>query len=354
MTKYHVKSNGEIGVCRAVKRPCPLTPIPSALGERYMGAGDRERKRIERQIAQDQQNMQDNLYYSEKQRKDNDDNKKIIDNYKNDNKYNKDNNNSNKAAWEQFEEDATRFLNNKYGNYFEHQGASDSTVSDILYNNPNTGESYYIESKMSNAQSGQFVLKSDNDNEQFIFSNNNKKDENNKYINDIINHMNQHYNDYKNVGTNGKKIDINDNVIISCIQDMYKNKGVKKFITKDKNNNFILIPIEDFGDYFNVSATYRRKKSGSSKISKSNEKDFINNLNNIIPDTISNKNMIINNGILEIKNTQNNSYRDFNNMRIKGNKYTYLLKSINDNSYQIRQLSNTSNETVIFSINLKE
>ena len=45
---------------------------------------------------------------------------------------------------------------------------------------------------------------------------------------------------------------------------MYKNKKVLFIIT----NDFTILPIEDFGDYFDVSSTYRVKRSGSSNVGK--------------------------------------------------------------------------------------
>lgn len=74
--------------------------------------------------------------------------------------------------------------------------------------------------------------------------------------------MNNLFDEYLEAGTKGKEIvfDNCNNVFSTWIIDYYKNKGVKYFIT----NNYIILPIERFSDYFNVSAKYRVKRSGSS------------------------------------------------------------------------------------------
>lgn len=63
------------------------------------------------------------------------------------------------ATWDNFEIEATRYLENKFGSFasFVHQGGADSTVPDIFVR-LKSGKSFYIEAKHSPAQCGQFVL----------------------------------------------------------------------------------------------------------------------------------------------------------------------------------------------------
>lgn len=63
------------------------------------------------------------------------------------------------TVWEEFEIQCTNYLNKRFGDYAEfiHQGGADSTVLDILVNT-NSGHSFYIDTKHSPAQCGQFVL----------------------------------------------------------------------------------------------------------------------------------------------------------------------------------------------------
>lgn len=78
------------------------------------------------------------------------------------------------SDWRQFELECVDYLKKQYGNFFEHLGFSDSTTSDIKYNRGD--KSFFIEAKMPQAQSGQFVLLPDLKNRKFIFSPRNKSE----------------------------------------------------------------------------------------------------------------------------------------------------------------------------------
>ena len=59
----------------------------------------------------------------------------------------------------------------------------------------------------------------------------------------------------------------NDSLILAnWIIQIYKDKGVKFFIT----NNYTILPVERFQDYFDISAKYRTKRSGSRNVGKKN------------------------------------------------------------------------------------
>lgn len=58
--------------------------------------------------------------------------------------------------WENFENECVNFLSDKYGNYFELKGKTDSTVSDIYFSK--NDKCFFIEAKMPSSQCGQFVL----------------------------------------------------------------------------------------------------------------------------------------------------------------------------------------------------
>lgn len=245
------------------------------------------------------------------------------------------------AIWKDFEIECTNYLNSQFGSFakFTHLGESDSTVADIKVNTKNKKE-FYIESKHSPAQCGQFVLIPNIKTHKFDYSmlNVNKI---NKYSSQIIEYMNKNFEEFKEAGTAGKEIKFEgcDDVFSGWIVDYYKSKDVKYFIT----NNNIIFPIEQFAEFFTVTAKYRTKRSGSSPVGNSN----ITNVKNYIEkhfdiqsiDFVGDKIFV-------------NSNEELHNKRFVINGYEYMI-SRRDDVYEIRKLSNTFNANVIFSIELK-
>lgn len=160
---------------------------------------------------------------------------------------------------EKFELESFEYLKDNYSNNnikFIHHNTTDSTKSDIeVFIN---GKSkFFIEAKDMAAQSGQFVLLSNDDEKLFTFSPRNKSVPN-EMTNIIIEYMNKNYDRFNNAGTSGEKIDIDASIFVKWIIEHYKEKKVKYFISK--KNNIIILPIDKFGDYFEVSANFRIKK----------------------------------------------------------------------------------------------
>jgi hypothetical protein len=246
--------------------------------------------------------------------------------------------------WEKFELECTEYLNSSFGEYakFTQEGGSNSTVSDIFVETADGN--FYIDVKHSPAQCGQFVLLPDKISHTFKYS-----EKNNHKINNasqqIIEHMNNHFDDFKNAGTAGKEIVMEDdqNIFSDWIIQTYKEKGTEFFIT----NNNTIIPLEQFQKYFNVTATYRVKRSGSSHPNP-------NSINNITEHLISFYNIrsedieFTDDGHLLVTSASN-----LNNVRFQLEDYEYMFSRRDDN-YEIRRLSNTYNANVIFSIKLKE
>ncbi|HOA80551.1 MAG TPA: hypothetical protein PKK61_05740 [Defluviitaleaceae bacterium] len=246
------------------------------------------------------------------------------------------------SIWEDFEIDCTDYLNKAFGEYayFIHQGGSDSTAPDILVKT-NKGTSFYIEAKHCPAQCGQFVLLPDVKSSTFIYSRLNASPIN-IYAKQIIDHMNTQFDEYKEAGTAGKDIIMKNGseIFSNWIIDTYKNSGVLYFIT----NNYTILPIERFSEYFNVSAKYRVKRSGSSNVGKNNISNvlrFINSQDYDIEDTRINGDKLF---VVSTKSLHNKRFI------LRGYEYMFSLR---DSEYEIRKLSNTFNANVIFSINLK-
>lgn len=246
------------------------------------------------------------------------------------------------SAWQDFENSCCNHLNLKYGSFasFDCEGGSDSTRPDI-HVITKSGRSFYIEAKACPAQCGQFVLIPDIASSTFTYS-----QLNDTAINEsariIIQHMNNDFEDFKEAGTSGKDIILKDGpkVFADWIINHYKSKGTKFFIT----NNYLIFPIEEFSQHFNVTAKYRIKRSGSSSVGKGS-----------IPAVQS----VINALNLPITNYRKDDSKLFvtcsryiHNFRFKYNGYEYMF-SQRGNEYEIRKLSNTFNANVIFSIDLK-
>ena len=245
------------------------------------------------------------------------------------------------STWEQFEIDCTRFLMEQFGEYatFIHQGGSDSTVPDIKVTTKKNKQ-FYIEAKHSPAQCGQFVLLPNVETRKFEYSRLNST-EINEFSKVIINHMNNNFEEFKEAGTAGKNIEFDNcqNVFNDWIIKTYKDKGVKFFIT----NNNVILPIEDFAEYFNVSAKYRIKRSGSSSVGSGN----VDKVTEYLKSTFSN---------IELTTTYDKVFiytnDNLHNQRFIIGRNEFMI-SKRENNFEVRKLSNTFNANVIFSIELK-
>lgn len=255
------------------------------------------------------------------------------------------------SKWKQFELAAVNFLKRNYGQYasFVQQGGEDSTIPDILVSTKNRKQ-FYIETKSATAQSGQFVVLPNYEKKQFVFSQKNKTEEN-EMTRCIIDYMNQNWETYKDINTSGEKIDMSNVIFGKWITNYYKFKDVKYFIS-GSDNQFVLIPVDDFSTSFDVTATYRIKKSGTRKLPKkyvSNVTDFFNKKyekSNILK---KGNHTYLNTGI---------PFLDLDKKCFKidtiADTILYLSKDdIYPEGYRISIKSNTNNPNIIFSITLK-
>lgn len=257
--------------------------------------------------------------------------------------------------WKNFENNCFVYISDKFKDnaIFEKIGDSNSNYSDIFAKCLiGTKKSFYIEVKEPSAQCGQFVLLPDLLKRQFRYSPNNKSNIN-EYSEKIIEIMNKDFDSFANAGTKGKKIEFQDceQIFYAWILDYYKGKGVSFFITQSRriNSKYIIFRLQDFSKYFNVSASYRTKKSGSRSVPQRQRQDVLEILehNYFIP----NQNIQLDNNdiIFSFDGPINKNEFNIDNKR-------YLLSQIADNPnfYKVRELSDTKNQNVIFSISLKE
>lgn len=246
------------------------------------------------------------------------------------------------TIWEMFEIQCTDYLNNKFGAYakFSHQGGADSTVPDILVQT-NFGNSFYIDAKHSPAQCGQFVLLPNLEKRAFEYSRSNANHIN-RYAKMIMNYMDNDFDTFREAGTVGKDIDMPDgsDIFANWIIQVYKDKGVKFFIT----NNYTILPVESFREYFDVTAKYRIKRSGSGNVGKSRLK--------LVKDYISAHGYAVTNFRVDGDKLFVVSPQKLHNCRfiLCGTEYMFSLRG---NEYELRRLSNTYNANVIFSIKYK-
>lgn len=244
--------------------------------------------------------------------------------------------------WKEFEIECTNYLNKKFGIYatFTHLGEEDSTHSDILVET-NSGQSFFIDAKHSPAQCGQFVLLPNIETSSFDYSPRNVN-KINSYARQIIEYMNSDFDSFREAGTSGKDIDIpnSTDIFSSWVIDIYANKGTRFFIT----NDFTLLPIEHFNSYFDITAKYRIKRSGSSAAGKSRH--------NLIKENISKSPFFINGYRKDGDKLFVSSSRNIHNSRFILGRYEYMFSQRGE-EYEVRKLSNTYNANVIFSIEKK-
>jgi hypothetical protein len=246
------------------------------------------------------------------------------------------------ANWKEFEEECTSYLEAVFGDYasFTHLGGSNANVGDIRVTTPT--DDFYIEVKHCPAQCGQFVLLQDLKHRTFKYSRKNATNES-LYTDNIISYMNQSFDEFAEAGTTGKEIDMVDGskFFADWIVNHYQDRGVKFIIT----NDFTILPIKNFLDYFEVSGKYRVKKSGSGNVGK-------RRLNMIKEYVFSNDYEItslrIDGGKLFVTSTKN-----LEGKRFVVDDFEYLF-SKREGEYEIRKLSRTFNANVIFSIVLKD
>jgi len=252
--------------------------------------------------------------------------------------------------WKIFESKAVNYLQVNYGQYasFNQQGGEDSTIPDILVNTKK--EQFYIETKSAKAQSGQFVLFPDYEANQFYFSEKNKTEEN-ELTQIIVEYMNQNWDKYKNVSTEGLNIGMSDSIFASWITNYYKSKKVKYFISGSEND-FVIIPIDDFSKSFDVTANYRIKRSGTRALPKKYFSDISEYFKKLYQSSIvikKGKHTYVNTGI----SNENLDKTFFIIENIEDTTFYLSKDDIYDDGYRISVRSNTNNPNIIFSINLK-
>lgn len=241
------------------------------------------------------------------------------------------------SNWENFELECTKYLNRTFGDYavFTHQGGANSTVSDILVET-NAGDRFYVDAKMPQVQCGQFVLLPNIETHSFEYSKSNVN-RMNAYAKQIMEFMNQSFDEFRNAGTKGRDIDMDSAVFCDWIIQTYQEKGTRYIITGE----YTILPLERFSHYFNVAAKYRIKRSGSGAVGKAGLPmvlDYINSFDYGIYDT-----RIEGNKLFVMTDCQLHNKR----FDLQGVEYMFSARG---QEYEIRRLSNTYHANVILSL----
>lgn len=262
------------------------------------------------------------------------------------------------SKWKKIEHECYEYIKNTYSEIVEVKayGQSDSTKADIQIIKKN-GNDFFIEVKSGKSQCCQFVLFPNTETQKFDLSAKNKgPDSVNK--DKIISYMNNDFEKYKQVDSTGIPIPIEPDILYGWVTDFYNAKNVKYFMTKGRD--YIIFPIEHFADYFDISAVYRRKGSGSSEVCKSNYPRLLNGIlnkklkgaldfqfiNEKLRCFFHSKESSLCKERIEDENTYLFENNEHCNNALKLTSYSHI--------YEVRKLSRTNNPNVICELKLKK
>lgn len=249
-------------------------------------------------------------------------------------------------SWENEEIEAYAFLKSLGLNniVFEACGKHNSNIPDIKVLK-NGSFIFYIEVKMNMAQSSQFVIEKHES--KFKFSELNKT-ENNEFKKEILNYLNNHFNTYKNVSSKGIEVKCDKVFSYGHINSDLEFKCIKYIITRarEKTSKFKIIHRDNFKNFFDIKCILRRKKSGSSPISKKNLDKVRNyvteNFNASIKNHEDTKNFLF-------QSEKSDLLGHYFNI---DNEQYFISKKKYNNYFRVNRTSKTNNPNIIFDIQL--
>ncbi len=247
--------------------------------------------------------------------------------------------------WEIFERECADYLNRKYsgktGCQFIPSGGHNSHEPDIYVKKG--GKSLFsMETKMAGAQCGQFVLFPNDSTMSFAYSQRNEFPLN-QYSKKIIEEMEKNYFDYNTPST--KPLAFEKKLFYDWVKNHYKvERGSKYLITK--GNDYVVFNIDNFEKYYDISAVFRIKKSGSSNPSSSDLEEIQSLLD---VSSIRSRNLHSDGHYVEVELPG----FDGDKLVRTGGKFDFQMKRTESDTFRITKLSNTYNANVIFSISLK-
>jgi len=247
--------------------------------------------------------------------------------------------------WEVFQNEATEFLSNYFNTYCSMEGGFDATTSEITVRNTDKVLTT-IEAKFCPAQAGQIILLSDGS--KFTFSTKSKNNSN-SYTDEIIKYLNDNYELFS--GNNSATIPITNisfSTLYKWVKTVYSDKNVGWMIASKEFCNLttddtLLAPLDELEKYFDISITFRRKKTGNVHIPGKDLEDFQNEMDLVNPN-------------YQIKRTNNRYLLTLNEKVTNFNIGTkYLLSMTNqDAQYYIKKKDMNTNPNVLIQLNLKD
>ena len=255
--------------------------------------------------------------------------------------------------WQKLEIEISNYLRNLLGNNYlvENTGGSDSFKPDIIVSNKSEKSKVFIEVKSNIAQCGQFVVLDEN--KTFLFSNENKTLQSN--ANNIISFMNKHYSTFSQSSTSGIELNLKKEIFYQWVKNFFIQKKVN-FIATMIGSKVVFFKPENIDEYYDISATYRVKKSGSRDLPL---KYSFEELRKEVSDYLSSNK--IDSEIIKIQRESKKTRIFFSktnnikNLRIIVKGYSLFLNNITGDPFTlVKVLSNTANRNVIFSIYLKK
>lgn len=248
----------------------------------------------------------------------------------------------------EFELCCADYLSKKYkhtGCTFEVSGGTDSTAPDIVVKKGGV-VICNIEVKEPGAQCGQFVAFPDEASRTFKYSELNHPKVPSKESLAILSEMAKNFDKYKEPSS--KELGLDKELYYERIVDYYTNyKDSHFFMTRESVNegNFIIFPTSKFRDYFDVSACYRRKKSGSHN---PNKKEI-----EALPKILTSKYVSGYSVQKDGKYTNVLMDSECDPCFIAEGEYRMQFKQISGKLYRMTGLGTTNNANVIFTIALK-
>jgi len=247
--------------------------------------------------------------------------------------------------WEVFQNQATEFLNDNFDINFAMEGGFDATTSEITARNIDQVLTT-IEAKFCPAQAGQIILLSDGN--KFTFSEK-SKNTSNSFTQEIIDYLNDNYESFQ--GTNSATIPITNisySTLFKWVKKVYSDKNVEWMIASKEFCNLtaddtLLAPLNEIEKYFDISITFRRKKTGNDHIPGKDLLDFQEEMDLVNPN-------------YQIKRTNNRYLMTLNSKVTNFNIGTkYLLSMTNKEcQYYIKKKDMNTNPNVVFQLNLKD
>ena len=247
--------------------------------------------------------------------------------------------------WKEFELSATKFLNSYFTEFtFENFGDSDSTAPDIKVHTKEGELLTQIEAKYSPSQAGQIVVLLNSGKFEFSTKSKNPKVASTQIL---IDHLNDNFKTYSNVSQSSIPLQIKESILFSFIVEQYQLKGNDWIIASSKSSsltidNLTLIPLNELAKYFEISASLRRKKSGTSSLAKS--------MRGKAEEILS---KLFDNYEIKVKGKKSYFYGDIGTHPQELPENLYLSPK-GESLYEIRKRSTTNNANIMFSLKLKE